>query len=805
MIRASTIYLWRETALILLWAFSILFAGTLTGMLSFQQRTASAILGTALFGGWLLWRLLKREHLPRSGIEIALLVFLATQIVALVFSEDVRRSLPHAILWLTYMLIFFFALDLLRRGWPTELVEKTLLIVGAIVLALAGYELLRSFLTWQELTTGLELAPSFKLRLYTVFGDANLLAAFINLLIPLALARAFFTSSKGSKVLVGFYLAASLLILSFTGSRGGLLGFAASSTALVLGWIFVVMNRGREQVREALTSFMRHRAMFFAAMVVLIAISSLAIWRYLSFEGDATHAPVLDARDIYWHAALNAFMSDPLTGVGQGMYPSSLMKIWSTPPARPFLHAHNTLFQFAAESGLLGLAGVGLLVFAIIRAGRTKWQQLKAPGRTRWVAVTAALAGFAAHSMVDDFLPFLSAGAIVAVYLAILMAPSPMAKTKGGFSPLWLLLPAALAAVVGINPMRAYAQANAAVDSAAEGDWLAASEGMQAATVVDPDLAFYWLQAGYANGRVAEQDASYLDESITAYQIGIELEPGYALNHANLATLYFQAGDVERALQQILVATDLAPNSWLIWFNRGIYEEELGRFDDAQVSYYKVFALNPVVLNSTFWSMNDFRVQAANAFDLPVALTQNDRELAIAMVATARDLIAHDDLIQARDFLHQAWDLNDQEVELYIALAELSIAEGSLTDAEQYLQLAIWVQSPTNQKKVEAILHRAELALMWDDKEAALAYYRQAFDAIFASTSYGWGSYGWTPYGWFVFQRRAFPEDVLPQLERTDIPWDVAQRLLTLVTLYDERGETDEAEKVREALHPYLP
>lgn len=802
--RGDWLYLGREAALFFLWTYAIIIAGTFTGMLSFQLMAASALLATLLFGGWLLRRWRQKAGLPSSGIEIALVVFLLTQVLALIFSDDPRRSLPHTGLWIVYALIFYFALDLLHRGWPTELAEKCLLIVGALVLAFATYELSQLLLSWLQLTPGLQFIPGFKQRLFSVFGDANLLAAFINLLIPLALVRALTSPHRSSKALIALYLLASLLILYFTGSRGGLLGFGASLATLTAAWLLIVSKPANKSFRAIFAALWQRRALFFGAVVLLSALGAIFIWRAISFQGDATHAATLDARDIYWQAALEAFAADPLTGAGPGIYPTYLMKIWSTPPARPFLHAHNSLFQIAAESGLIGLGGLGFLLIAIIRSSWRRLRDLDFAGRARFAALAASLIGFATHSLVDHFLPFLSVGAIVAVMLAMLLVSGSKTKKQTSFSPLWLLIPAALAATLSVNSLRGYAKANEAVDYALQGDWLAAGEHMDAAAEVDPNLAFYWLQAGYAYGRLATEDASYHDEAIVAYQRGVELEPSYALNAANLAALNFDAGESQQAISNMFIATDLAPDSWLFWLNRGFYEEAQNP-NLAKVAYQRALELSPEILDSVFWTQTELRQEVRFAFEPEQIAADSDPETAASLIANARQSIQDGDLQHAEYLTSQAWAINDQDVQLYIALAELSIAKGNLTEADQYLQLAIWVQSASNQPKVEAVLLRAELALMWDDRQTAVLLYRQAYDSYLSESSYGWGSYGWTPYAWFVFQRRAFPEDLLPQLVRADISPQIAQRLLTLANLYDERGEIAEAESVRTQLVAYLP
>ena len=798
-------YLGREAALLLLWFYVILFAGTLTGMLIFPLRAASALLAAVILGSWLLLRLWRREKLPASGIEWALIVFLVAQIIALLFSEDLRRSLPHTLMWVTYFLIFFFTLDLLRRNWPAELIEKCLLITGALVLGFALFDLVRLFLSWRQFVVGLDLIPSFQQRLFNPLSDSNLLASFVNLLLPLAIARALASTSKSVRSLLVTYSVASLFVLYFTGSRGGLLGFAAALAALSAAWITVVSKPAKKRAQAIWNALWSRRVLFFTMLGLALTMIAFVAWRILRFQGDTTHGPALTARNIYWQAAGQAFRSDLLTGVGPGLYPVQLMRIWSTPPARPFLHAHNFVFQVAAESGLFGLIGLAALVFAIVRKAWRAWEKQDFAGRARWAGVTASLVGFSVHSLVDDFFPYLAIGAIIAVLLAICLYPQPKRVAGRSFSLLWLLLPALAGALLGFNGLRAWAQAEKAFNFAAQGDWVSAAQKMQDAAELDPFFAFYRLQAGYASGRAALIDSAFLKEAIPAYQQGIEKEPVYALNYANLAALYWMKGETTQALSQMRIATQLAPESWLFWLNKGSYEETLSQEEQAQTSFRRAIESQPGIGAANFWQETELRQEALASFTHNPEIEDTPLVRAAQLVELARTDISAGRLPEARAQLVEAHALNDQDASLYLALAEMAMARGEIDQAQQYVDLALWVQVTSNQSKIEAVLLGAELALARGERELALQRYRFAYEAIMAESSYGWGSAGRSLYAWFVFQRRAFPEDLLPQLTRADINTNVAERLLTLAELFDEEGKNEQAQAVAESLQPYLP
>lgn len=802
-------YLGREAILIVLLAYLVLAGGTLSGMIAYPLRLINAVLAALLFGGWLLWKLLRRDKLLVTGLERAWLFFLGSQLLATVFSDDPRRSLPWLALWLSYALLFYLVYELVREGWAAELIEKALLIAGGIAIALALYQLIQIYTDWHTAVAGLELAPSFSFRISGVLGDANLLAAFTNLLLPLALTRALASRSRGSQLLLGFLWLAVLVVVFFTDSRGGLLGLGMGLFIVGWGWMRILSDKARELSSRAWGWLRARRWLFYGLVLLILVLGAYAGLRILGSGGDTTHAPVASARDIYWQAAAAAFLANPIVGIGPGIYPSYLMQIWSTPPARPYLHAHSTPFNIGAESGMLGFFALFGLLIAIWRRAAGGWRAQDAAGRARWVGIAASLTGFSLHSLVDDFLPFGAAGGVLMILLALWLAPIPReeeaAQESEGPSPLWLLAPALLTAVLAIGPLRAQAQAEQAARLGNAGDWLAAAEGMQIAADLDPGYAVYWQQTAYAYGRAAAVNAVYADLALQSYVRATQLEPVYSLPWANWAALSAANGHFDAAADAMQAAANRAPEGALYYLNLGSYLESLDDINAAQEAYNRALSLEPDWRASAFWTRSDLRQETLAAFEPPPPDPGRAVEEARIMAGEARDLIAAGDLDAGRDLLAQVYAINAQESELYLGLAEIAVAEGDPELAERYIQVGLLVQATSNQHKAEMLLLWAEIALQQGDQVAALERYQNALDAITTENLYGWGSRGWVPYDLFVFQRQGFAEDLLPQVERADIPVSVAERLLVLADLYAERGEVDLAEAVRSILAPYLP
>ncbi len=802
-------YLVREAALILLWSYIILVAGTFTGFISFRIQLASFVLSALVIGSWLLLALLRGRRIPASGLEKAIIVFVTTQVIALAFSEDIRRSLPVVSMYVFGILVFYLAVDSLSRGLLAELVERTLLIIGTLVILFAVFELIQNFMYWREITQGLPYFPPFKYRLYSWFGDANLLAAFVNLLIPLIVVRLWRASGIVARLVLGAWLLAALLVLYFADSRGGLLGFFVGFAVVALGWL--AEKRPKSVVK--LWEWGRgHRLLVGSLGVVVLAVTVWVGFAVLSSaRGSSTHAPALASRTVFWSAAWEAFRSSPWIGTGPGTYPTDLMRYSSTPPDRPYLHAHSVPITFLAESGLIGLAGFVVLTIAVARKiwfARSFWSD-----SWRWLALVAALVGYLAHSLFDNFLYFPSTSIVVVVYVALLIHADGNHETVEQPKALrlaWLLAPAIIAAAFAVYSLRAYAHEDRGVELAIAGDWHGAAAEFDMAVELDPQLALYWFESGFAYGILANQgDEDVLRIAIEQYEHGLAIQPEYALNQANLATLYWHAGQPEQAQESMAEAVRLAPESYEYWLAYGLYLEATGQTELAWAAYLQALNYQPFkdesnrawISSSVFWAETEIAQAAVSALDVEIAAQPTS---AAEFSRQGRRQVQGSEFELAESSFHSAWTLNPLDIDLYLGLAELSIAQDDLLRADQYLRISLWLQSLSNQRKVLPLLTWAELAVLQGDEEAAFSRYQQVYEAVTEYTINGWGSKGWNPYAWFVFRRGGLPLDVLPQFIRIDLTPGLAERLLPLVSMYEERGEFAEAEEVRRALDTAL-
>ncbi|MDW8325889.1 MAG: O-antigen ligase family protein [Anaerolineales bacterium] len=785
---APRLYLLREALLILLWAYVILIGGGVNGLVTFRVQLLSTLLMLALGGLWLGGLLLRRQAVPRAGLEWAALVFLGAQLVTVLLSQDVRRSLPLPAQAVAYIIIFYGAYTLTRSGWPAELTEKTLLIVGSIVIGLAGTELAQRYLSWLALTAGQTVAPDFQYRLYSVFGDANLLSSFLNILTPPALARALVTPRRATRILLLLWLIAALGVQAFTLSRGGQVGLAVALGVLATLWIAVVSEDARARAVTAWGWLRARPALLFVLAAIAAAMFAFAVYRVFTFEGSATQGPATQARSLFWGAAWQAFTSSPIWGTGPGTFPTAYMRYSSSPPDRIYLHAHSVAFTTAAESGLIGL---GAVIFVVVAIAVALWKARHKPGfaaRARWAAVAASWAGFLAHSQVDDHTRYLAVALPLAILLGCTLAEESEARPTS-FHPLWLLLPGLAAALFTGYSLRAYALSEQAVE--AGDDWARAAQLFDQAANADPALAFYWQQAGYAYGRLAaEGDTAALEAGIARLERARDLEPAYAVTHANLAALYWQAGRRADALAAMQQATQLAPLAATYHLNLGLYAEALSQPETARAAYRRFLSLRAASAGLSFWSETPVRREALATATLPES----------PPLERVRALVAAGQLNEAEQELLAAWRDNTQLPWVYTGLAELARARGDWALAERQIENALWVQNVQIEQQVDALLTAGEIAHAQGRTAEALIRYENVWWAVSEYGSLGWGSAGWTPHAYFAYQRRALPVDELPQLARADLSPEMARRLLPLGELRLANGQPEKAADLYRAL-----
>lgn len=783
-------YLIQEAALIPLLGYTLLIGATLNGLAMYAVIRVSLILLGVVGALWLGWCFCRREPFWPSPLQGPLLGLLAAYGVMTFTSIDPRRSLNALWLMGLYALTFALISDLLAHGWPAELFVKSLLIVGSILIAYGILQLALWERQWLEISGGTPIVPPVIVRLNPFLTHANMVAVFINLLLPLALVRLLSSRSTFVRVILAGYLACAGIVVLFTSSRAGWLG---AITALGLtGLLWLKASSWLKQSR-----LRRWRWSVGTVVMLLITLTVLGmVVVVVQVVRHPSHGPLLQSRQEFWRPAWRTFVGSPLVGSGPDTYATSYMRDNSIPPKALFVRAHSTILHLAAETGLIGLAAGVWVIVALIRATLRRWQMVVSTSeRLLLSGLIGSLAGCAVHSLFDTPLAVPSIALTLALLLALIVAPTrrPALDVKPhpwwnvGLAGLWLSLVA-----VGVWMQYAYAPFLDGTALANVGEYQAAAPLLDEAVQRDPGHALYNLQAGYVYGRLAASDnesgkstdnESMLDTAITYYETGVAHEPAYSLNHANLSSLYWARGHSDRAIAEMMRASQLAPGEATYPFNLGIFYEHLGRKQEAMAAYSTTLSLRPTWANAYFWRSTPLRREIHAQWQATQSVSEPP---------SAFEKLTHfERAVQARPASASA------RVDKAAALIELQ----HYAEAERELETALFVGGLEPGALVQARFLLGELAYHTGDIQAAIAHTEGALKDIRHQSIFGPGTYGTSLYGWAIFYRMGLVADMLPQLETIRFIDEHVAWLETVGGWYEEAGDLETARQLyREAL-----
>jgi O-antigen ligase len=322
----------------------------------------------------------------RAGAEHAwLAALIGIAAIGLGFARDPVVVFKLCLNWTAFLVVSAYLAGSARRD--LLLVAGTLVASGGVLglTALSGAGDIR-------LRAGGAAASG---RAEGTFGDPNLLAFYLSLVLPLALVGAIAlrgaarAASGGAALLV---LAAMLLTLS----RSAYLG-ALAALLVLLTW----------------PPFRRVSVALLAVVVLFGAFNASAIVESRQVGVIATRLQSISAErgtNPRWriYARTPAMIADrPLLGVGLGNFPEvSPLYGMRERGGGIFLHAHNVPLTFAAETGLLGLAALVAFILAVTRRALAAVRDRAGDLHPLGLAIAAALASMAVISITDH--PFRS-------------------------------------------------------------------------------------------------------------------------------------------------------------------------------------------------------------------------------------------------------------------------------------------------------------------------------------------------------------------------------------------------------------
>jgi tetratricopeptide (TPR) repeat protein/O-antigen ligase len=773
---ATLSYLAKEAGLILVLSYLTLVGGGYVGLVAFESRLTTHLLVAVIVTVWLAKKILANEGFPLTSLDLPIVAFVVVLVLATVLSDIPRLSLEGVSWVLSYVLFFYIVVDLLRHAWPAELLLKSLLVVGGITCLLAILEALDWYLGWVAVAGLADPVPPSTFRIVKTLGP-NPLAAYLNLLIPIAVVAIVAARRRANRFILASWLLLALVVEFLTFSRGGWLGSFAVAVTLAIMTALQYRNR---LPTEELRSRLRKSKLLTSGLVSVIVVASLltclAGYRLLTVP---SRRGSLEERVLMWRSGWMAFLDSPVTGTGPWTYGTQFLRYSQTDLRRPVEKAHNIGLTILAETGVLGLATSLWLFGAVISRLRQRWLNGNQNDRLLVSACLACLAGSLAHGIVEDFLsfPFFGLTLVVLVATALGGEQSPDRGLCHRISCRWLVGPVLAVLLATFWTDVGYFYFSRGARLATDGELGAAAPLVERATDVDPAFPFYHFQLAFIYGTSASQEGSpNLNRAIQEYEVGLSQEPYYSLNHANMAALYWQDGQTGAALEHARKAMGLAPLAAEHAIQLGSYYEQLGSEAEATELYQQAIELDPSLISDLFWDGTGFRQRfigpcREGTTDGSVSSPSGPGELAFQEGR-------YED---AAEYYESVLSTQPGSTTARTRLGLAYLALGDEEAGIHHLQVAIFLGSGRAPH-----LALGRLAYEQGDLAKAIAEYEAALIRPLYSDFYGPS----------VYRREGIYQSSLPQLPHLGLTATLAEEYLRLAEMYEEAKAPEQARLV---------
>jgi O-antigen ligase len=370
-------------------------------------KTALMAAVTTVLAGCLTilrWKHAPTTHARSPWTVDVLLVYLALSAAATIRSPDPLHSVLGEPLQLQGMLASVcYAFALLAAGRVLATVRRIRWLImgvaaGSVVVVAYGFaQQAHVDPIWDVLNRG---------RIFSTLGQANNLAAYLVLALPLVLGLALASVSRPARIALLLLVGGVVGALALTLSRGGYLGalFAVSTFAL-LALPRLAMDRRR--LAGALVAVIAIVAIVVAVRPVAESAGRIVDRVRQLTEFDAGSGALhLDL----WAVGIRIAVDHPLLGVGPEMFPAVFPQYRDAvlPSDQAAIVArfrpespHNVPIAIAAGAGVPALAAYVTLIGLALAAGLRRWRIAEPTERILVAGLIAAVIG---HFVTDFFM-----------------------------------------------------------------------------------------------------------------------------------------------------------------------------------------------------------------------------------------------------------------------------------------------------------------------------------------------------------------------------------------------------------------
>jgi len=343
-----------------------------------------------------------------AAVDAPVAAYVVLSLLALSLSTDRLQSLfgealqhQGVLTTVLYVGSFYLARSLIRDVTRLRLL---LAAVAAAATLVSAYAIVQRA-GWDPIWHG--FLPSG--RVFSTIGQANALAAYLVLAIPITAALAVISTRSYVRIATIAAVAAMMAALAFTRSRGGYLGLALAASVIICAqW---------QRIAQRWGSTRTYAGAAIAVMVAVVAVAAplrgsiSALWHRPPRVGAVNdEVSVQDHLDI-WRVAVEIIKREPLIGTGPETFPDQFSRY--SPAALPpeavqyfdqfrVESPHNQVMAVASGAGIPAMAAY---VALLVGVARTLWGRgRRAADQVTRVAVTAIIAAGAGHLVTDSFM-----------------------------------------------------------------------------------------------------------------------------------------------------------------------------------------------------------------------------------------------------------------------------------------------------------------------------------------------------------------------------------------------------------------
>jgi len=791
----------------------VLYPSDIWSLISFQNNIGFLLI-TGITGlAWLAWRVIGKRPFPHTTLDLALFCGILAYLVTTAFSADPRRSLIVLPQILVPILVYYLIVDLLRSGWSETWFTQSIWLSSLPVILYGLLQLVIWYEMWHPIGGWADPVPSSTVRIASIFGHANILVGYLNLVLPLglvAIARAGLTRAGLRYLFWAFFV---FVLIFFTSSRGGWL-----ATLVILAVLIVYgLATQRSRINSWVRSLRRHPVWMLilavALLLVALVFARLGIW----VLQHPTHGTMFNLnREYIWAPAVQAFREDPITGLGPYTYGSMFLNSESVPPTDPMPHAHSVLFNVLSETGLIGMAALAFLVFQVIKTFAVRWRTAPQAQRPILLGIAAALVGFGVHSQFDFLNGLPGFNILLAVLIAQFAAFPVQSQAERAQSNAFtsviriiksnlnrhgnIFLTAAWLVCVGSLGWGLWVAAPyvEGLDAGSRGDWRKAADSLDQAALRDRQFAINWFQAGLAHGHLAlAENGSLSNEgelstAIHAYETGLSIDPSYSVDWANLAVLQWASGDQNQAIQTMERAVEIAPKAYNLQLNLGKMYESSGRLEKARECYIRALDIAPFLAEMTYFRDTLFRAEIFENW-------QSSRPIADSTpLSEGWEALKTKRLQEAVRLFEQAAQSRSPNAFLGLGLAYLET--GRLSEAETEFHKALFFTESEVWVHLRAHLGLQRVAVLRGDQEESIREGETARAILNATTAFGPGGLNLSDVAGLYSLRGAFSNDLLPGFVKFYYSDEFLTGLEQLSASYRVTGNEEQAAQIKAAI-----